>query len=186
MLSIRGLAFVITAGVSTGLTAGIAPAIVTLGQGRIAGIPVPAILMVVLFLVFALLMTQSVWGLRIAALGSSESATRLAGVKPAGIVFSTFMVAGALSALAGLLLVGRLTSAAPETATGIEFDILTAVVLGGASIYGGRASVLRTLLGAIFDGMLLLKVPSFWQMMANGLALVAALALNQLGSKARS
>jgi ribose/xylose/arabinose/galactoside ABC-type transport system permease subunit len=188
MLSVRGLAFVVTAGISTGLTAGIAPAIVTLGQGRIGEIPVPAILMVVLFLIFALLMTQTVWGVRIAALGSSEDATRLAGVRPAGIVYSTFMVAGALSAVAGLLLVGRLTSAAPQTATGIEFDILTAVVLGGASIYGGKASVLRTLLGAIFvvtlyNGMLLLGVPSFFQMMANGLALVAALALNQFGTR---
>ena len=161
-----------------------------LGQGRFAEIPVPAVIMVALFIVFALLMTQTVWGVRIAALGSSENATRLAGVKPAGIVYSTFMVAGALSSVAGLLLVGRLMSAAPDTATGIEFDVLTAVVLGGASIYGGRASVLRTLLGAVFvvtlyNGLLLLGVPSFYQMMANGLALVAALAINQLGTKAR-
>ena len=190
MLSVRGFAFVITAGVSTGVMAGLGEEIKFLGQGRFFEIHIPALLMVGLFLIFALLMTQTVWGVRTAALGSSENATRLAGVNPATIVYSTFMVAGALSSIAGLVLVGRLMSAAPDTATGIEFAVLTAVVLGGASIFGGRASVLRTLLGAVFvvtlyNGMLLMGVPSFYQMMANGLVLLAALAINHLGTQER-
>jgi len=190
MLSVRGLAFVVTGGVSTGVVAGLGGDVKLLGQGRLFEVPVPAIVMIALFLVFALLMTQTVWGSRIAAFGSSEDATRLAGVKPGGLVLSTYMVAGALSALAALLLVGRLMSAAPDTATGIEFDVLTAAILGGASIHGGKASVLRTLLGAVFvvvlyNGLLLLGVPSFYQMMANGLVLVGALAVNHLGTKGR-
>lgn len=190
MLSVRGLAFVFTSGISVGLVSGISPQIVWLGQGRVGPIPVPVIIMVVLYGIFHLIMKQTAWGIRTAAVGSNSEAARLSGVKPAGIIFSTFMVAAALSAVTGLLLVGRLTSAAPDTATGVEFDILTAVVLGGASIYGGRGSVLRTLLGAVFivtlyNGMLLLGVPSFYQQVASGLALVVALALNQLGTGAR-
>lgn len=190
MLVIRGIAFVWTSGISVGLAKGASPELVWLGQGRVGGIPVPIILMVSLYLAFHVIMRQTAWGLRCTALGSDREGARLAGVRPSTIVFSTYMIAGGLSALAGVLLAGRLTSAAPETATGIEFDILTAVVLGGASIYGGRGNVLRTLLGAVFiltlyNGMLLLGIPVFYQQIANGVALVLALALNQLGTGSR-
>ncbi len=188
MLIVRGGAFVYTLGRSTGLSSGNGETLKWIGKGFIGPLPVPVIIMLCLYLVAFIVMRETVWGLRAYAVGSDVNATRLAGVNTQRQRISVYIISGLLSAIAGVVLAGRLTSAAPGTATGIEFDILTAVVLGGTSIYGGRGNVLRTLLGAVFlvtvyNGMLLLNVPTFWQQVAQGFVLLGALALDQLQNR---
>lgn len=187
-LIFRGLAFVNTQGRDVGLEDGQGTLLTWLGQGYIGPIPVPVVLMFVIYAVLAIIMKRTVWGMHTYAVGSSERSARIAGVNVKRHRMSVYVVAGLLSGLAGVVLVGRLASASASMATGAEFDILTAVVLGGTSIYGGRGNVLRTLLGAFLlsllaNGLILMNVPTFYQQVVVGLVLLMALSLDRLRSK---
>jgi ribose transport system permease protein len=188
---VRGILFVYTNGRSIGLGRGknlTGPLIQWLGKGFVGPIPVPVVLMLLLYLIAALVMARTVWGMHCYAVGSSPRAAEIAGIRVRRLRIQVYTVAGLLAGLAGIVLAGRLGSAAPGLGTGAEFDILTAVVLGGTSIYGGRGNVLRTLLGALFlatltNGLILLNVSTFYQQIAVGLVLLAALALDRLQAR---
>ena len=99
-----------------------------------------------------------------------------------------FIIGALTAAIAGMLLAARLKSGQANAASGLEFDVLTAVILGGTSIYGGKGNILRTLLGAVLigvinNGMTLLNVSSFYQMFASGVILIVALSLDRIKSK---
>lgn len=183
-LIFRGLAFVNTQGRDIGLDAGEGGLVRWIGQGYIGPIPVPVILMFVIYAVLGIVMSRTTWGLHTYAVGSSERSSRIAGLAVSRHRLAVYTVAGLLSAIAGIVLVGRLASVSASTATGAEFDILTAVVLGGTSIYGGRGNVLRTLLGAFMlallsNGLILLNIPTFYQTVIIGTVLLGALALGR-------
>lgn len=186
-LVIRGIAFVYTEGRSIGLSGGAGEILTWLGRGFVGPLPVPVVLMLILYVVAAGVMARTAWGLHTYAIGSAERAARIAGVRVGLHRVQVYSVAGLMSGIAGVVLAGRLASAAPGLASGAEFDILTAVVLGGTSIYGGRGNVLRTLLGAVFlttltNGLILLNIPTFYQMIMVGVVLLAALSLDRLRS----
>jgi ribose transport system permease protein len=187
-LVIRGVAFVYTEGRSIGVTGDAGDLFLWIGRGFIGPLPVPVVLMLLLYAVAAWIMARTTWGLHTYAIGSAERAARIAGVRVARHRIEVYAVAGLLSGVAGIVLAGRLASASPGLATGAEFDILTAVVLGGTSIYGGRGNVLRTLLGAVFlatmaNGLILLNVPTFYQTITVGIVLLIALSLDRLRSR---
>lgn len=189
-LIFRGLAFVNTQGRDVGLDAGQGDLLRWIGQGYVGPIPVPVILMFVVYILLGIVMSRTAWGLHTYAVGSSERAARIAGLAVSRHRLVVYTVAGFFSALAGIVLVGRLASVSASTATGAEFDILTAVVLGGTSIYGGRGNVLRTLLGAFLlamlaNGLILLSVPTFYQTVVIGLVLLGALALGRPSKEGR-
>lgn len=189
-LVIRGMAFTITGGVSTGLGQANGELLRWLGRGFIGPVPVPVTITLLLYLAIAVVMRRTAWGMHTYAVGSNERAARMSGIRVQRHRVGVYAVAGALSGLAGVVASGRLASAAPNALTGAEFDIITAVVLGGVSIYGGRGNVLRTLLAAIFlttltNGLILLNVPTFYQQIAVGVVLLVALALDRLRSVPR-
>lgn len=186
-LVIRGVAFTVTGGVSTGLGQNAGDLLKWIGRGFVGPLPVPVVITIVVYMVVAILMRRTAWGLHTYAVGSNERAARMSGMLVRRHRIGVYAVAGMLSALAGVVASGRLASAAPNALTGAEFDIITAVVLGGVSIYGGRGNVLRTLLAAIFlttltNGLVLLNVPSFYQQIATGSVLLIALALDRVRS----
>lgn len=179
---VRGVLFLYTDSRSIGLPPDQGGFLRWLGGGSIGPVPVAVLLAVVLAVVFALIMRVTPWGLHSYGVGSSAEASRIAGVNVGRQRVSVYLVAGLLSAVAGLVIAGRLGSANAGFAPGAEFDIITAAVLGGTSIYGGRGSVARTMLGAIVlatlaNGLIILNVPSFYQSVVVGLVLLIALGL---------
>jgi ribose/xylose/arabinose/galactoside ABC-type transport system permease subunit len=190
-LVVRGVGFVYTEGRSIGFGRGEAATgefIQWLGKGFLGPVPVPVVLMVVLYLVAWVVMQRSTWGMHTYAIGSSERAARVAGLKVTRHRIQVYILAGVLSGLAGVILAGRLGSASPSLGAGVEFDILTAVVLGGTSIYGGKGNIFRTLIGALFlatltNGLILMNVPTFYQQISVGVVLLLALTLDRLQSK---
>ncbi len=188
---VRGIGFVYTEGRSIGFGRGADASgefVQWLGKGFIGPIPVPVVLMIVLYVIAGVVMRRTVWGMHTYAIGSAERAARVAGLRVSRHRIQVYVLAGLLSALAGIVLAGRLASAAPGLANGAEFDVLTAVVLGGTSIYGGRGTVERTLLGAVFlttltNGLILLNIPTFYQQIATGVVLLGALTLDRIQSK---
>jgi ribose transport system permease protein len=190
-LVVRGIGFVYTEGRSIGFGRGenvTGEFIQWLGKGFIGPIPVPVILMIVLYVLAAVIMQRTTWGMHSYAIGSSERSARIAGLRVQWHRIQVYTLAGVLSGLAGVVLAGRLASASPGLGSGAEFDVLTAVVLGGTSIYGGRGNIVRTLIGALFltmltNGLILLNVPTFFQQITVGIVLLGALTLDRLRSK---
>lgn len=188
---VRGICFVYTEGRSIGFGRGDqirGEFAQWIGKGFIGPIPVPVMVMLLIYLVAAVVMQRSVWGLHTYATGSSERAARVAGLRVQRHRIMVYTLAGLLSGMAGIVLAGRLGSASPQLGNGAEFDILTAVVLGGTSIYGGRGNVARTLLGALFlatltNGLILLNVPTFYQQIVVGIMLLGALTVDRIQSK---
>ena len=161
---------------------------VDLLSSRILGLPTPAWVMLLAFVVFGFVSTRTAYGRSVFAVGGNSSSARLAGINVAKIRTLIFVTTGMLSALSGVLLAARLGSGNGGAAKGLEFSIIAAVVVGGTAMTGGRGSLLGTFLGVIFitllgNGLVLLGVNSFLQQVVSGAIIVIAVLLNVLMSR---
>lgn len=190
MTLLRGVTMVYTDGrpISTGFS-DTADHFAYLGTGYLFGIPVPIWLMIIVFAIAWYILKHTQIGRYIYALGGNESATQLSGINVTKVKIFVFAASGFLSALAGLIVTSRLSSAQPTAGVSYELDAIAAVVVGGTSLMGGKGRVMGTLIGALIIGFLnnalnLLDISSYYQMIAKALViLVAVLADNYLGSK---
>ena len=155
-----------------------------LGTAQFAGIPVPVILTVIVLIVAWVILEKSVPGRRIYAVGGNEQVAYLAGVRVKKYLLLVYMISGFLAAVAGLVLTSRLGSAEPTAGTGYELDAITAVVLGGTSLFGGEGTLVGTIIGAailgvIDNGLNILNVNSFWQDAVRGAIILVAILLDR-------
>ena len=153
--------------------------------GQIGPFPVPIVIMLILYFVAWLFLRETQLGRYIYAIGANKDAVELAGVNFRRIKIGVFALAGTFSGLAGIILTSRLDSAQPTAAVGWELDVIAAVVLGGASLYGGRGTVAKTLVGAfilqiISNGLNLLNVQAYWQQIAKGSIILIALLIERI------
>ena len=190
MTLLRGITMVYTDGrpITTGFSDN-ADIFAGIGTGYFLGIPVPIWIMSAVFAVAWYILKHTPIGRYIYALGGNEAATQLSGINVNKIKVFVFAVSGFLSALAGLIVTSRLSSAQPTAGVSYELDAIAAVVVGGTSLMGGKGRVMGTLIGALIIGFLnnalnLLDISSYYQMIAKALViLVAVLADNYLGTK---
>jgi len=151
-----------------------------LGTGSLGPVPMPIIIAGLAFIVGYIVLTQTWVGEYIFALGNNPVAARYAGINTHIYTIFVYVVAGALAALAGMILIARLNSAQPTAGLGYEFDAIAAVVVGGTSFAGGEGSLWGTLLGVLViavlnNGLNLLNVSSFYQPVVTGLVIALAL-----------
>lgn len=156
-----------------------------LGVGTFLGIPYIVLLLIAVFLIFAWVMPRTLFGRYAYAIGSSAKAAQRAGVSVARWRITYYVTSGALAALAGLVFVARTGNAQPSAGIGIELDVITAVILGGTSLTGGRGRLSGTfialiLLGVINNGLILTGVPAFWQQVVKGSILLIAVLYDEL------
>jgi ribose/xylose/arabinose/galactoside ABC-type transport system permease subunit len=183
LLSIdRGLAFVIGGGRSIG---DLPPGLLMLGQRSWLGLPIPVWLMAAAVGGGWFVLTRTVWGRWVYAVGGNEEATWLAGINTQAVVFWTYVANGLIVGVAGLVLTARLGAAVPNAGLGYELDVIAAVVVGGTALTGGRGSVLGTLAGAVFIGVLnnalnLADVDPYLQRIAVGVVILAAVLADRL------
>lgn len=182
MLAIlRGLALVLADGQTLLL-----PDFGWIGNARpFLDIPVPVFLFIGVTIVTALVMRFTVFGRSMYAIGANPVAARLAGIKTRRAIFTGFILSGLGVVLGGLILVSQLGAASPQAATGLELAVITAVILGGASLAGGRGTIFGTVLGVLIlgvlnNGMTLMSIDSFWQQVAQGCLLLLAVGFDQL------
>ncbi len=150
-----------------------------------------SIIMVLLFVLFFYSLGHTAWGKHVYATGDDIEAARLAGIRTGKVLFSVYTVAGLLYAVGGWILIGRLASASPNVGTEYNLDSITAVVLGGTSLFGGRGGVIGTLIGALIvgvfrNGLQLGGVEVVWQGFAIGLLVLVAVSLDQWIRKVKS
>ena len=182
MLTIaRGLTLVYTDGRPI---TGLPDTFVWLGAGDVGRVPVPVIIMALVFGASYVILTQTPLGRYVYAIGGNEEAARLSGVNVQFVKTLVYATAGLLSAVSAIVITGRLNSAQPTAGSGYELDAIAAVVLGGTTLAGGEGSVLGTLLGAFIIGVLnnglnLLNVSSFYQQVVKGVVILLAVLLDR-------
>jgi ribose transport system permease protein len=163
---------------------GLPDAFVWLGAGEIARIPVPVVIMAVVFVLSYVILTQTVLGRYVYAIGGNEEAARLSGVNVTFYKTVAYVISGLLSALSAVILTARLNSAQPTAGMGYELDAIAAVVLGGTTLAGGEGGIAGTLLGAFIIGVLnnglnLLNVSAFYQQVVKGVVILLAVLLDR-------
>jgi ribose transport system permease protein len=154
------------------------------GRGYFLGIPVPAITMMLAFAAFWVILHKTPFGRKTYAIGGNEKAAIISGIKVTKVKVMIYSLAGLLAALAGAILTSRLNSAQPTAGTSYELDAIAAVVLGGTSLSGGRGLIVGTLIGALIIGTLnnglnLLGVSSFFQMVVKGIVILIAVLIDR-------
>lgn len=150
---------------------------------QILGLTLPVILMIIAILVLAFVMKRTNYGLRVYAIGGNRLAAEIAGVRSRNILFSVYAISGVLAGLSGLMLASRVITGAPNLGQGYELDAIAAVVIGGASLMGGRGTVWGTAIGLLLiqtinNGLDLLLVPAYWQNVIKGVIIVAAVGVD--------
>ena len=147
-----------------------------------------SLLTILLFLFFAYVLGQTAWGRHVYALGNSQEVARLTGIRTQRLTISVYTIAGLVYGIAALLLVSRTGVGDPQAGQTDNLDSITAVVLGGTSLFGGRGLVIGTLIGALIDGVFrnglqLMGVPSIYQTLITGILVILAVTVDQLSRR---
>ncbi|WP_319498354.1 ABC transporter permease [uncultured Cohaesibacter sp.] len=156
-----------------------------LGAGTILGVPVSIVILVVLAIGAAYLSRHTPLGRHIYAVGGNENAAKLSGVKVNRTKMFVYMFSGFCAAIAGLIVASQLVAAHPATGNMFELNAIAAAVLGGTSMAGGRGKIGGTIIGAfvigiLSDGLVMMGVSSFWQMVIKGVVIVGAVVIDQI------
>jgi fructose transport system permease protein len=146
------------------------------------------VLMLALYGFFWFVLTQTKWGNHIYAVGNNPEATRLSGIRTDRLLLSVYVVAGAIYGIAALLLIARTQVGDPNAGQTDNLDAITAVVLGGTSLFGGRGTVIGTLIGALIigvvrNGLVLMGVAATYQILITGILVITAVAVDQIARK---
>src|SRR5579872_1270806 len=184
----RGFGLVLTNGLPI---YGLPDPIVYIGQGRPFGVPTPVIVLAIVAIIAHVVLMHTRFGLYTQVIGDSETAARAMGIRVERQKTYIYILSGALAGLAGLLFSARVNAGDPTAGLNYELTAVTAAIIGGTNLFGGRGSVVGTIIGALIMGVLqnglnLLAVPSFYQQMAIGAVLVLAVWLDRVNrSEAR-
>jgi ribose/xylose/arabinose/galactoside ABC-type transport system permease subunit len=191
MTFIRGIVYTWTNGIP--IYSGLPDFFARLGGGYIAGVvPIPVTIMIAVYVLLWILLYRTVFGTYVYAIGGNSEAARLSGIPVNRVVIATYVLCALLASLVGIMTMGRVNSAQPTAGVGWELDTITAVALGGVSLFGGRGNLLKVFLAALMlalmsNGFVLVGLSPYAQMIIKGLILLLAVAfdifLNRRGSK---
>lgn len=176
----RGFAFIWNNGVSMPISNkefGI------LGRGSVGEIPVSLIVMILIVVIFSLVMKYTTFGRKVYSIGGNTRASYLSGINVKATRFLVYLISGGLAGLAGAMLTSQIGAGVANGGTGYEMDVIAAVILGGTSLTGGKGNIVGSFIGVLIlvtlnNGMNLLGVQAFWQMVAKGLVLMLAVVLD--------
>ncbi len=182
MQIVRGLAFIACDGRPIGV---INDGFFTLGITNFFGVPTPVWIMIACFIVFGVLLHRTIFGRNTLAVGGNREAAHLAGIRVTRLKIIIFTLQGLIAAFAGVILASRMTSGQPNTGQGLELQVISACVLGGVSLTGGVGTMVGVVVGVLIMGtvnnaMNLLNIPPFYQYIASGGILLAAVLLDRL------
>ena len=179
---IRGAAYIISNAQSISVSE---PHFSWMGTGRILSIPVPVLLFLLAFVLTWMLLKFTVFGRYVYSIGGNPDASRLAGINVKGLTLSLYVITGFLASISGMVLLGMAGSSVPSAGETYGTDIVTAVLLGGASLRGGKGNIVSTFIGVLTigvmnNGMTMLNIPQFWQIFAKGVLMLLAVGLDRL------
>jgi ribose transport system permease protein len=178
----RGIAFKITEAKALGVRG---PFFSAIGSGRLLGIPVSVYIMVGVFALVHVILTYTAYGKRVYAVGGNAEASYISGINVKMVRFWGLVISAAMAALAGLIFVGQVGATVPTAGQGGLMDVVTAVILGGISLSGGKGRIVGTLIGVLIlailsNGMVLLSVQSYYQAIVKGIVIFLAVLVDTL------
>ena len=155
-----------------------------IGVGKFLGIPIPIYIMATLVIASHILLQHTVFGRKAIAVGANEVAAKLSGVNPQRTIIIVYVISAVTASIAGIVMASLTQQAYAMNATGYEFEVITAIVIGGTSLMGGKGSVTGALIGAVMvgfinNGLNLLDMPSSYHPIATGIVILVALIMNQ-------
>lgn len=177
----KGIAYIYSGGRSTRITS---DAYAMIGTGYLFGVvPLPVVYMIILIIIFVILLNKTRFGTYVYAVGGNRESARLSGVPIKKVEILVFTISGFLAAFAGIVLSSRMYSGQPKAGDGYEMDAIAACVLGGISMAGGTGHVSGTVIGAVVIGIIsnglnLIGVSSFWQLLVKGLIILVAVIID--------
>jgi L-arabinose transport system permease protein len=182
---VRGLGFIVSHGQAIGVSS---EGFIALGGLSLFGISLPIWVTLACFIAFGVLLNNTIFGRNTLAVGGNPEASRLAGINVDLTRVVIFLVQGGVTAFAGVILASRITSGQPNAAEGFELNVISACVLGGVSLLGGRATISGVVIGVLIMGtvenvMNLLNIDAFYQYLVRGAILLAAVLLDQLKNR---
>ncbi|WP_396953669.1 ABC transporter permease [Neobacillus sp. MER 74] len=185
MIMARGLSYVLTGGRPMSFNNDVLSFI---GNGYIGPIPVPVIIMILCLIITSFVLNKTRFGRHVYAIGGNREAARFSGIHISKIEIIVYTISGVLAGLSGVILAARMSSAQPTSGNGFELDAIAAVVLGGTSFSGGIGKIGGVFIGALIIGVLnnglnLLHVSSYWQMIIKGLVIVTAVYVDSVKKK---
>lgn len=185
MTIFRGATYVYTNGTPV---SGISGNFINIGNKKIAGIPMPVLIIFLIFIIAWYILTQTRYGRYVYALGGNEDSARLSGINTNKVKTLVYVISGITAALAGVIVTSRVGSASPNAGAGFELDAIAAVVLGGTSLSGGEGSITGTLIGAMIIGVLnnglnLMNVSPYYQSIVKGAVILFAILLDKRSKK---
>ena len=185
MTILRGLSFVLCGGMPVW---GLPENFKRLGQGYFGPIPIPVIIMVLIFICGWIFLNRTKTGRYIYGLGGNREAVRLSGVNTKKIETLVFVISALLTGLAGVIMLSRINTGQPKIGTGYEMDVITAVVLGGVSIMGGEGSLIGVFIGVLItgilsNGMILIGVGEYHQQITKGIVLLLAVIFDTMAKR---
>lgn len=181
----RGIVLVITKGYSIRVTDKV---LLFLGQGYIGLVPVPVILMLIIVAFMTIVLSSTVFGSNVRAIGGNEEAAIISGINVGSDKTWVYLISGVLSSIAGIVLAGRLNVGQPSAGTGSELESVAAAIVGGTTLSGGEGSILGTLVGAILLGilsnaMVLMNISMFFQQIVTGAIIIGVVTLDVVARK---
>ena len=176
----RSIAYVFTRGYSIG---GLPRSFRNFFTSTFLGIPVVFILVAVFYAVAFVVLTKTIFGKQVYAVGSNRRAADLSGINSAMVKFRSFVILGFLVGVAGVILVSRLGAVQADTGRGFEFAVISAVIIGGCSLYGGEGNVLQSIIGVLIIGLIrnglnLSHMDLYWQEFVTGSVIIIAVLLD--------
>ena len=188
---LQGIAYLVCGGMPVSGLPNVAKVI---GQGYVGPVPIPALLFVIVIIVASVVLNRTYLGRHFYAIGSNEEAARLSGINTWKLKVATYGIGGFLSGLAGLIMLGRVSSGQPTAGRNMEMDCLTAAVIGGVSLTGGEGKISTAvcgvlIIGVLTNGMTILNISEYNQQVIRGLIFRGAVCLDgiqkKLGSRSR-
>jgi len=184
----RGITYILTGGIPISVSD---DSFLAIGNGDFFGVPNPILILVVLLVLNHFVLSKTVFGHRIYFSGGNREAALYSGINVVKLKIFVFVVMGVMAGVSGLITVSRLYSAQPNAGIGTELDAIAAAVLGGTGLSGGYGTILGTLVGAltigvINNGMNLLSVPYFYQLIVKGMVILVAVYMDVLNKKRRT
>ncbi len=184
-MAFRGLAYILTGGLAI---YGFPEDFRWMGIGYLGIIPIPVIIMAVIFIIGYLLLAKTKFGRYVYGIGGNEEASRLSGVSPKFVKYMVYIFTGLLSALVGFMVLARVNSGNPNLGLNYEVDVIAACVVGGVSITGGKGSIPGVIIGVLFlgvlaNGLILLNVNEFVQLLIKGGVIVLATSFDLISQR---
>jgi ribose transport system permease protein len=183
-----GLAYVIGGGAPIN---GLPAELGSIANTKIFGLTIPVLVMIIGIVVLAIVMKRTTYGMRVYAVGGNRNAAEIAGINAKNVLFGVYALSGLLAGISGVMLASRVISGPPNLGQGYELDAIAAVVIGGASLMGGRGTIWGTVLGLFIiqtlnNGLDILVVPAYWQDVIKGVLIVAAVAVDVWSTRRRT